>query len=147
MASWIDEYLLYTENQESPPLFHRWCALSTIAATVNRRVWLDRRARNGAVYFTTYPGQLSVWLVAGAGRCKKSTAVNIAKPFMREAGVVIFDGKMPPERMLRKIWLGDSSKAKYKQRSPREQAESAKKDARLDLPVPAVPVIKMLLPR
>ena len=32
----------------------------------------------------------------------------------------------PMERMLRMIWSGDSSKAKYRQRSPRRQAAWAK---------------------
>ena len=54
---------------------------------------------------------------------------------------------MPIERMLRTIWSGDSSKAKYRQRSPRRQAASAKWAARLVLPVPAVPETRTLLPR
>src|SRR5690348_9972287 len=49
--------------------------------------------------------------------------------------------------MLRRIWLGDSSKAKYKTRSLLEQAELAKAAAKLDFPVPAVPLISTLLPR
>ena len=40
---------------------------------------------------------------------------------------------MPIERMLRTICCGDSSKAKYRQRSPRAQAASAKCAARLRL--------------
>ncbi len=40
---------------------------------------------------------------------------------------------MPIERMLRMIWLGDSSKAKYRHRSPRAQAAAAKCAARLRL--------------
>ena len=43
---------------------------------------------------------------------------------------------MPMDRMLRTIWLCDSSKAKYRQRSPRRQAASTKVAARLVLPVP-----------
>jgi hypothetical protein len=53
---------------------------------------------------------------------------------------------MPIERMLRMICRGDSSKAKYKQRSPRRQAASTRCAAMLVLPVPEVPEIKMLLP-
>src|SRR5205823_2594663 len=46
---------------------------------------------------------------------------------------------MPIDRMFRVIWLADSSKAKYRQRSPRRHAASASWAARVDLPVPAVP--------
>jgi hypothetical protein len=42
-------------------------------------------------------------LVAGAGRCKKSTAVGIAKAFDKAAGVPVFDGKITPERLLNKL--------------------------------------------
>lgn len=100
---WINSYLQYTSEQESPTLFHKWCAVSVIASVVNRQVWLDRRSSRGTVYFTDYPGQLSICLVAGAGCCKKSTAVTIAKHFMKDAGVNLFDGKIPPERLLRKL--------------------------------------------
>lgn len=101
--SWIDDYLQYTSSQESPEAFHKWCGVSIIASVLNRRVWLDRRSSEGVVYFTNYPGQISVCLVAGAGRCKKSTSVGIAKQFMKEAGVQVFDGKITPERLLTKL--------------------------------------------
>ena len=101
--SWIDDYVAYTSDQESPPIFHKWCGVSIIASVLNRRVWLDRRSPTGVVYFTNYPGQMSICLVAGAGRCKKSTAVSIAKGFMKEAGVALFDGKITPERLLTKL--------------------------------------------
>ena len=51
------------------------------------------------------------------------------------------------EPMLRMICSGDSSNEKYRHRSPRRQRLSAKAAARLVLPVPAVPEIRMLLPR
>ncbi len=54
---------------------------------------------------------------------------------------------MPIDRMFRAIWCADSSKAKYKHRSPRRQAASAKCAARLDLPVPGVPDTSTPLPR
>lgn len=103
MANWIDDYLDYTASQESPRTFHQWCGLAVIASVLDRKVWLDRRSPEGIVYFTSYPGQLSICLVAGAGRCKKSTAVTIAKQFMKEAGVALFDGKITPERLLNKL--------------------------------------------
>ncbi len=54
---------------------------------------------------------------------------------------------MPIDRMFRTICLGDSSNAKYRQRSPRRQAASTKCAATLDLPAPDVPDSRMLLPR
>ncbi len=51
---------------------------------------------------------------------------------------------MPTDRMFLTIWSGDSSKAKYRQRSPRRHAASAKCAEMVVFPVPAVPEIRML---
>lgn len=100
---WIEAYLDWTATQESPGIFHRWAAIATIAATLNRRVKLDRRDRNGVVWFTQYPGQISPILVAGSGKAKKSTVITIAKNMMKEAGVNVYDGKITPEQLLAKL--------------------------------------------
>jgi hypothetical protein len=100
---WLEDYLDYTEAQESPTVFHYWCGVATIASVLNRRVWMPRIAPTGVQYYVNYPGQLSPMLIAGAGKAKKSTAINIAKSFMKEAGVRIFDGKITPERLLAKL--------------------------------------------
>ena len=51
------------------------------------------------------------------------------------------------ESMLRMIWLGDSSNEKKRTRSPRLAAAWAKLVGMIVLPVPDVPVTKILLPR
>jgi hypothetical protein len=56
----------------------------------------------------------------------------------------------PPDGVYRALllsWLCDSSKAKYRQRSPRWQEASARWALILVLPVPAVPESSTLLPR
>ena len=35
-------YLKYTTEHESPEDFHAWVAMSLIAVTIGRNVWLDR---------------------------------------------------------------------------------------------------------
>ena len=69
-------------------------------------------------------------------------AWNCSRPFCTHGSRSI-----PIERILRMIWLGDSSKEKYRARSPRRQAASAKSAATLLLPVPAVPETSTALPR
>jgi hypothetical protein len=103
LVDWIDQYLKYTSLQEAPEIFHFWSAAAIISSVLNRRVYLPRIAANGVVYYTNFPGQLSPILIAGAGKAKKSTAINIAKQFMKEAGVKVFDGKITPERLLSKL--------------------------------------------
>jgi len=53
---------------------------------------------------------------------------------------------MPTEDMLRTISAWDSSNAKYNARSPRRQVASQNCAARVDLPVPAVPLTSTVLP-
>ncbi len=71
-ASWIQAYLTYTAESESPEDYHIWCAISSIAAVLRRRVFFDMG------YFLVYPNMYIV-LVSPAGRCKKSTAMRLAK--------------------------------------------------------------------
>ena len=53
---------------------------------------------------------------------------------------------MPTEAMLRTISASDSSKAKYIARSPRLQVASQNCAAKVDFPVPAVPLTRTVLP-
>jgi hypothetical protein len=103
IVDWLDDYLDYTSPQEAPEIFHFWSGCAIIASVLNRRVWMSRRAPTGVVYYENYPGQLSPMLIAGSGKAKKSTAINIAKSFMKEAGVKVYDGKITPEQLLAKL--------------------------------------------
>jgi len=101
---WIQDYTNYTQSQESPEIFHRWAAITAIAGVVSRNVLLRRRSKHGVEFFRTWPGQVSVVLVAGAGRCKKSTAVNLISDILRESGAAnLYDGKITPEQLLHKM--------------------------------------------
>lgn len=75
LPNWLQGYLLYTNENESPIEYHTWCALSTIAGVLRRRVWFDM------TYFKLYPNLYSI-LVGPAGRCKKSTAMRMARELL-----------------------------------------------------------------
>lgn len=87
--SWIDSYLEYTKNQESPTAFHSWVALSILGAVIGRNVWLRR------VKYTIYPNMFVI-LVAGSARCKKSSSINIGINLLRQL-------KEPPMLFAQKI--------------------------------------------
>lgn len=40
MESWIDQFIASTANLDSPELFRKWCAINTIAAALEQKVWL-----------------------------------------------------------------------------------------------------------
>lgn len=84
LANWIDSYLEYTENTESPTSYHQWCGLSTIAGALQRRCYLQ-----WGLAETIYPN-LYVVLIGPSGRTRKGTAIGIAKDFLkRTAGITV----------------------------------------------------------
>lgn len=104
MSDWIADYIEYTSAQESPTIFHRWCAIGAIASALSRKVYLPRTSKFGVEFFRTWPGQISIVLVAGAGRCKKSTAINLIADIMKlSGGINVYDGKITPEQLLHKM--------------------------------------------
>lgn len=72
LENWIQAYLAYTGESESPELYHKWVAISSISAVLRRRSFFDMS------YFLLYPNMYIV-LVGPAGRCKKSTAMRIGR--------------------------------------------------------------------
>jgi len=92
---WLQAYLEYTAEQESPRAFHTWVGLSVIASTLERRVWLNRG------YYDLFPN-LYVVLVGASAKVRKTTAVNTGYNLLREAlpDITIVSQKMTPEALI-----------------------------------------------
>jgi len=69
--NFIDTYMLYTQQSEPPSSYHRWSAMSMIAAAARRQVWVDMG------FNKTYPNMYVV-LIGPPGKCRKTTAINLA---------------------------------------------------------------------
>lgn len=78
LTNWLDSYLQYTDNTESPISYHTWCGLSVIAGALQRRVYLQ-----WGLAETIYPN-LYVVLIGPSGRTRKGTAIGIAKDFLKK---------------------------------------------------------------
>lgn len=72
LPNWLEGYLAYTAESESPEDFHIWTGISAIAGALRRRVYVDMG------YFLVYPNMYIV-LVSPPGRCKKSTAMRLGR--------------------------------------------------------------------
>jgi len=83
LPNWISAYLDYTEPTEPPQHFHFWVAVSTIAAALQRRVWLDMG------YFQWLPNMYII-LVAPPGVAKKSSTIDFAMQLLRRVDRVHF---------------------------------------------------------
>lgn len=77
LSDWLDSYLEYTENSESPISYHTWCGLSVIAGALQRKVYLK-----WGLGRIIYPN-LYVVLVGPSGRTRKGVAIGIAKDFLK----------------------------------------------------------------
>ena len=72
LDNWLEAYLAYTAESESPEEYHLWTAISSIAGVLRRKCFFDMG------YFLVYPN-LYIVLVGPPGRCKKSTAMRIGR--------------------------------------------------------------------
>lgn len=78
--SFLQDYMIFSSGNESPEVYHKWCALSTLSHLASRRIWVDQGI------FTVYPN-MYVMLVGNAG-IKKSTAMSLSRSLVREIKTV-----------------------------------------------------------
>lgn len=81
-SDWIDSYMLLTANTEPPDIFHRWCAVSCLAACLQRKCVLPW----GNLLF--YPN-LYIILIAPPGRARKGTAMDPVMKFLEQPSLNI----------------------------------------------------------
>jgi len=82
LNDWIETYLRYMQNTESATIFHRWVAMSVIAAVLRKKVKLSLGRIN------VYPNMYVV-LVAPPGAARKSQAISFGIKFLSEIPDVI----------------------------------------------------------
>ena len=96
--SWVDSYLEYTDQQESPTAFHEWVSISLISSVLQRKVWIPR------VKYTIYPN-LYVILIAGSAKCRKSISIRIGMDLLKSITTppVIFAQKITTEALIQAL--------------------------------------------
>lgn len=81
LESWISTYAQFTQETEAPAEFHMWTAVSTIAAALNRKCWIDMGS------FNIYPSMYIIF-VAPPGVATKSTTAGIGNSMLEEAEAI-----------------------------------------------------------
>ena len=89
----IDRYLEFTKNTETPELIHIWSAVSTLAGTAERRLWLDRGM------FKLY-GNLYIILVGNPGVIAKSTSIGYMSKMLEDVGCYAIDQVATKEKIV-----------------------------------------------
>lgn len=104
--SYIDDYLLYSNCDEAPVMFHLWCGYATLSAAIGRRVWLPRPPN--VLY-----GNLYLNLIGNAGG-GKTQALNKARWVLAQAGVNMSASVDTVEGLIRKIAGNEPKEGKPK---------------------------------
>lgn len=94
----FSSYLAYTTGGECPPTFHRWSAISGLAALLERSVFIPYG--HGEIYPNIY-----TMLIGNAGT-RKSTAIKIVKNLLISSGYTT----LAAERTSKEKYLADLSK-------------------------------------
>lgn len=78
LPDWLQSYLEFTAEQESPDSFHLWTAIATLSAAVRRKLCL--RMTYGEIYPNIY-----VIMVAESAKVRKSSAANFGRKILLDA--------------------------------------------------------------
>lgn len=80
LDDWIEGYMEYVKESESPKSFHYWSAVSTIAGALQRRVFFERGSEK------IYPNNYII-LVGSSGESRKADPINTCKDLLSEIPV------------------------------------------------------------
>lgn len=95
-GDWIDAYLEYTADTESPRSYHVWTALSCIAGALQRKCYMQWG------HEMIYPN-MYVILVGSAGRTRKSMAINIGQDIFKDLDLPLASESITPQALLLKM--------------------------------------------
>lgn len=95
LDDWITGYLDYTENTEPPELFKAWCAISGIAAALQRKCYTN--LWSGKIY----PNMYIVLVADAAGR--KGTAMRPIIHMMRETKIKLVASSITKEALCQEL--------------------------------------------
>lgn len=101
LKDWIASYAEFTKDTEPPKSYHTWVAISTIAAALQRRVYISRG------HETIYPNQYII-LVGPSGTARKGTAINIGKKLMQQVSIQLAAQRVTIEALIKAIEAGSS---------------------------------------
>lgn len=92
LPDWLDSYMDFVDMTEPPILFKEWCAISTIAACLKRKCWMEWETQ-------VYPNMYIVLI--GPSASKKGTAMFPAASFLREVGIKLAAESLTREALIK----------------------------------------------
>jgi hypothetical protein len=90
---WLRDYYDYTLTSEPPAVFHFMSALTVLGAALERNIFFDKS------FYQVFPNIATV-LIAPTGKCRKTSATNVALSLGRATGVNILSERITPEALI-----------------------------------------------
>jgi hypothetical protein len=95
LPDYLEAYLEFTKNTESPISYHTWAAIGSIAAALERKVWMKWG------HSDIYPNQYII--LVGPPGARKGEPIMIAQDMMAGVGVALASQKTTPEALAKDI--------------------------------------------
>ncbi|GAG42472.1 unnamed protein product, partial [marine sediment metagenome] len=96
LDSFIQGYLEYTKNSESPTSYHIWAAVATIAGALQRHVWMQWG------HTEIYPNQY-IMLIGPSGKARKGEPVMIGRSLLSALGIRLIAEDITREGLIKRI--------------------------------------------
>lgn len=96
LSDWLDSFLAYQERSEAPILYQKWVGLSTLAAVLQRKVWLPWEV-------DIFPNLYIV--LVGPSSARKGTAMAPALQLLRELEIETSADSVTREALIRSMKL------------------------------------------
>lgn len=94
---WLKAYMQYTSVAEAPDKYHLFCGISTIAAALGRKCWVDQKK------FIWIPNCF-IFLVGPPGLVKKSTTIDLGFDLVTEIpGVLVAAQSATLQALIKKM--------------------------------------------
>lgn len=99
LDNWIDGYVKYLENTESPDLFKKWVAISSVAAVMKRKCKIEWHQHKD-----TYPNMFVV--LVGPAAIGKGISMGPAEDMLAELGVRTSAQSTTPQALIEEMISG-----------------------------------------
>ena len=82
-GNWLETYLRYTANGETPEIIHFWVGVSTLAGAMRRKIWIDQKR------FYWFPN-FYIIIVARPGIVSKTTTMDLGMDLLKQVPGINF---------------------------------------------------------
>lgn len=101
LKNWINSYMEFVEDTESPLTYHKWCAISAICSSIKRNIWINRGVSIPRLHANQYI------ILVGPPAVGKGAAIFPMREIVKKANTVNYlPDRWTAERIIEKLAIG-----------------------------------------